>query len=166
MDHRTPPLRGFPLLAGLLAGSLVFMLPSFAEQAGVPHPSALARVTALDRPVTFTETKIPLGEVSGRIDHLAIDLPRRRLFVAELGNDSVAVVDLNERKVRHVITGLKEPQGVGYVPTTEMLFVTNAGDGSVRLFRGTDYDSAGRIHLGQRPVQQRQSAAGHGGHRQ
>ena len=45
------------------------------------------------------EGKIPLGEVSGRINHMAIDLPRRRLFVAELGNDSVAVVDVNERRV-------------------------------------------------------------------
>src|SRR5262245_8495752 len=34
-------------------------------------------------------SKIPLGDVSGRIDHLAIDLARRRLFVAELGNDTV-----------------------------------------------------------------------------
>jgi len=50
------------------------------------------------------ETKIPLGDVKGRIDHMAIDLPRRRLFVAELGNDTVGVVDLNERKVQHVIT--------------------------------------------------------------
>src|SRR5216683_3029991 len=31
------------------------------------------------------ESKIPLGEVSGRIDHLAIDVKRQRLFVAELG---------------------------------------------------------------------------------
>src|SRR3954468_5041791 len=32
------------------------------------------------------EAKIPLGHVSGRIDHMAVDLPRQRLFVAELGN--------------------------------------------------------------------------------
>jgi len=32
------------------------------------------------------EAKIALGEVSGRIDHLSIDLKRQRLFVAELGN--------------------------------------------------------------------------------
>ena len=63
------------------------------------------------------EAKIPLGDVKGRIDHMAIDLPRRRLFVAELGNDTVGVVDLNEQKVQHVITGLKEPQGIGYVPS-------------------------------------------------
>src|SRR5438132_10352684 len=85
------------------------------------------------------ESKIPLGDVSGRIDHLAIDLARKRLFVAELGNDTVGVVDLNERKVRHVITGLKEPQGVGYVPSNDTLFVANAGDGSVMLFRGESH---------------------------
>ena len=40
------------------------------------------------------EAKIPLGEVHGRIDHLAFDAGRDRLFVAELGNNSVrAVVD-------------------------------------------------------------------------
>ena len=40
------------------------------------------------------EAKIPLGDVRGRIDHMAIDPARQRLFVAELGNDTVAVVDL------------------------------------------------------------------------
>src|SRR5258707_8452739 len=94
------------------------------------------------------EAKIPLGDVKGRIDHMAIDLPRRRLFVAELGNDTVGVVDLNEQKVQHVITGLKEPQGIGYVPSSDTLFVANAGDGSVRLFRGADYGAAGGIELG------------------
>ena len=94
------------------------------------------------------ESKIPLGDVSGRIDHLAIDLSRRRLFVAELGNNTVGVVDLNERKVQHVVTGLREPQGVGYVPSSDTLFVANAGDGSVLLFRGANYEAAGRIELG------------------
>jgi hypothetical protein len=32
------------------------------------------------------EAKIPLGKVDGRIDHLALDLDRHGLFVAELGN--------------------------------------------------------------------------------
>ncbi|MGH9552623.1 MAG: hypothetical protein ACRD3W_24805, partial [Terriglobales bacterium] len=40
------------------------------------------------------DAKIPLGNVSGRIDHMAIDLNRQRLFVAELGNNTVGVVDL------------------------------------------------------------------------
>jgi len=39
------------------------------------------------------EVKIPLGNVQGRIDHLAIDSARQRLYVAELGNNSIGVVD-------------------------------------------------------------------------
>ncbi len=94
------------------------------------------------------ETKIPLGDVRGRIDHMAVDLKRQRLFVAELGNDTVAIVDLPNRKLISRIPGLKEPQGVGYEPSTDMLYVANAGDGSVRLFEGSDYKSTGRIELG------------------
>lgn len=94
------------------------------------------------------EHKIFLGNVTGRIDHMAVDLTHRRLFVAELGNDTVGVVDLTEQKVVHRLSGLKEPQGVAYVPTTESLYVANGGDGSVRVFRGTDYAPAGRIDLG------------------
>lgn len=94
------------------------------------------------------EIKIPLGSVAGRIDHMAIDLERHRLFVAELGNNSVAVVDLNAQKVVHRISGLKEPQGVAYIRTNDSLYVANGGDGSVRVFHGPDYLPAGRIDLG------------------
>jgi len=94
------------------------------------------------------EAKIPLGKVRGRIDHLAVDLARQRLFVAELGNNSIGVIDLKERKLAATLAGLKEPQGVGYVPSTDTLYVANAGDGSVRLFQGADLAPAGRIELG------------------
>jgi DNA-binding beta-propeller fold protein YncE len=94
------------------------------------------------------ETKILLGDVRGRIDHMAVDLKRQRLFVAELGNDSVGIVDLPNRKLIGRIPGLKEPQGVGYEPSTDMLYVANAGDGLVQLFGGSDYKATGRIELG------------------
>jgi YVTN family beta-propeller protein len=95
------------------------------------------------------EAKIPLGKVEGSIDHFALDPVRKRLFVAELGNNSVGVIDLAERKVIKRLSGLKEPQGVGYVPSTDMLYVANAGDGSVHLFQGTDLSPAGKIELGE-----------------
>src|SRR5258708_12435085 len=63
------------------------------------------------------ETKIPLGDVRGRIDHMAVDLKRQRLFVAELGNDSLGIVDLANRKLIPTITRLKQPPGVGYQPS-------------------------------------------------
>jgi YVTN family beta-propeller protein len=94
------------------------------------------------------EAKIALGNVRGRIDHMAVDLKRQRLFVAELGNDSVGIVDLATRKVIGRIPALKEPQGVGYEPSTDTLYVANAGDGSVRLFEGDNYKSVGQIELG------------------
>ena len=94
------------------------------------------------------ETKIPLGAVRGRIDHMAIDLQRQRLLVAELGNDSVGIVDLKQSKTIHTIGGLAEPQGVGYAPATDTIYVANARDGSVRIFHGADYAPSGRIELG------------------
>jgi YVTN family beta-propeller protein len=94
------------------------------------------------------EAKIPLGDVRGRIDHMSVDLKRQRLFVAELGNDTVGIVDLANRKLIQTISGMKEPQGVGYEPSTDTLYVANAGDGSVRVFDGNDYAVKDRIDLG------------------
>lgn len=94
------------------------------------------------------QTKIPLGDVRGRIDHLAVDLKRQRLFVAELGNDSVGVVDLAANTVLKTITGLSEPQGVAYEPSTDTLYVANARDGSVHLYEANEYKATGRVELG------------------
>jgi DNA-binding beta-propeller fold protein YncE len=94
------------------------------------------------------EAKIPLGEVSGRIDHMALDFGRHRLFVAELGNNSVGVIDLAERKLVHRISGLREPQGVAYLSATNTVYVANAGDGSLRLFNAESFAETGRIDLG------------------
>ncbi|SFH67102.1 YncE family protein [Bradyrhizobium sp. Gha] len=115
--------------------ALIPTLVAAAESAGNKAPLQL-------------ETKIPLGDVRGRIDHLAVDLKRQRLFVAELGNDSVGVVDLAANTVLKTITGLSEPQGVGYEPSTDTLYVANARDGSVRLYEANEYKATGRIELG------------------
>jgi DNA-binding beta-propeller fold protein YncE len=94
------------------------------------------------------ETRIPLGTVKGRIDHLAVDVGRRHLFVAELENNSVSIVDLNNGSLLHRITGLVEPQGVGYMPMLDTLVVANGGDGSVRLFRGENFAATAALQLG------------------
>jgi YVTN family beta-propeller protein len=69
------------------------------------------------------ERTIALKGVSGRIDHLAIDLGRKRLFVAELGNGTVDVIDLDSASVIRRIEGLKEPQGLAYAPAVDVLAV-------------------------------------------
>jgi YVTN family beta-propeller protein len=117
----------------LLAANLMWPAAVVAQTAGAP---------------LVLEAKIPLGQVSGRIDHLGVDMKRQRLFVAELGNDSLGVVDLAAGKVLRTIAGLSEPQGVAYVPFADSVFVTNAGDGSVHVLRGDDLAPVGRIELG------------------
>lgn len=111
-------------------------------------PAAALAETAVKPPPLVPEGKIALGAVSGRIDHLAVDLRRRRLFVAELGNDSMGVVDLPAGRVLRTIDGFKEPQGIGYEPSTDTIYVANAGDGSVRLLRGEDFAPLDRVELG------------------
>jgi DNA-binding beta-propeller fold protein YncE len=104
---------------------------------------------AEDSPPLMIESKIGLGDVHGRIDHLAADLKRRRLYVAELGNDSVGVVDLEAGRVHQTLRGLKEPQGIGYEAQTDTLYVANARDGSVLFFKGEDLTPLGSLDLGE-----------------
>ncbi len=94
------------------------------------------------------ERTIALAHVSGRIDHMAVDLRRHRLFVAELGNDSVDAIDLGSGTLLHRFTGLKSPQGVAYVPGADVIVVANAGDGSVMFFAGGDFAALGNLNLG------------------
>ena len=109
---------------------------------------AAAPATAAPSELLELDTKIPLGEVRGRIDHLAIDLARQRLFVAELGNGSLGIVDLARGAVLKRIGGLAEPQGVAYLPATDTIYVASGGDGSLRRFKGDDLAPLGVTELG------------------
>jgi DNA-binding beta-propeller fold protein YncE len=82
---------------------------------------------------------IPLPGVEGRIDHLAIDAQRRRLFVAALGNDTVEVVDLNKGLRVQSIPGFHEPQGISFVSDNNRLFVANGKDGSFDILDGDSF---------------------------
>ena len=132
-------------------------LPALGRRArGFPHVLTVAILslsTALsthaDAPAPLVlESRILLGDVRGRIDHLAIDIARRILYVAELDDHSVGVLDLKAGRVVRRLVGFREPQGIGYVAATDTLYVANGGDGSVRLFQGLDLTPAGRIDLG------------------
>lgn len=101
-----------------------------------------------EAPPLQLEDKISLGDVRGRIDHMAVDLARHRLFVAALGNDTLAVVDLTSKRLDRLIGGLPEPQGVAYDRATDTLYVAHAGDGSVRFFNNGDLSAIGQIELG------------------
>jgi len=94
------------------------------------------------------EKTIPLPGVHGRIDHMAFDPRHDRLFVAALGTDAVAVLDLNSGAVVHTITGLAEPQGIGFDPDHNRLWVANGRDGSVRIYDAQTFQPLRTIPLG------------------
>ena len=93
------------------------------------------------------ERTIVLPRVSGRIDHLAVDVRRQRIFVAELGNGSVDAVDFKSGETRR-IGGLKEPQGLAYLPDRDELVIASAGDGTVRCFDAGSLAPVGSVSLG------------------
>ena len=112
---------------------------------GVPVPTVLA-VDGTSPPLVL-EATIPLEGVAGRIDHMAIDLDKRRLVVAELGNNTVDVIDLETRRAIGRIKGLHEPQGVA--DAGGIITVANGGDGSVAFFRASDLAPLGSTNLGE-----------------
>jgi hypothetical protein len=108
----------------------------------------MSPLSAQALPPLALEATIPLHDVHGRIDHMAIDLPRKRLMVAELGNNTVDIIDLDKGPSVHRIFGLRAPQGVGYAERVDIILIANAGDGSVRLINARDFSPAGSVELG------------------
>ena len=108
---------------------------------------AASGACAGDSAALTLEATLSLGDVRGRIDHLAIDIKRQRLYVAELGNNSIGVVDLKKAKVLRTIVGMREPQGIGYAAATDEVYVSNGGDGSVQRLQGETLAPAGTLQL-------------------
>ena len=97
-------------------------------------------------PLRMIQT-IPLRNVEGRIDHMAVDLKGERLFIAALGNNTVEIVDLRAGKHMETITGLHEPQGVGFVPEFNKIFIANAQSGACEVFDGSSFKRIKSIKL-------------------
>ncbi len=95
-------------------------------------------------PLRLVET-IPLPGVEGRIDHLAVDVKTQRLFVAALGNNSLEIVDLRRASGTRSIGGLSEPQGVFYDSERRTVYVSNGGDGTVRVYDADTFLPAGVV---------------------
>jgi len=124
-----------------IAALLAAIVPDSACQAS-PH-SISPRDTA--SPLRLERT-IPLPDVAGRIDHLAIDLAHQLLFVAEYANGTVDSVDLAAGKVVGKIAGLHEPQGVAVLSDGQV--VVACGDGSVHFYAATDWREIATLSLG------------------
>jgi hypothetical protein len=82
---------------------------------------------------------IQLEGAAGRLDHMAIDTKGERLFVANLSNNSLDVIDLKAGKPVKQIPDQKKIQGVAYAADLDRVFVGNGVDGECRVFDGKTY---------------------------
>jgi DNA-binding beta-propeller fold protein YncE len=103
---------------------------------------------------TFSQKKapeliatIPMPNVSGRIDHLAFDKKRQILFVAALGNNTVEVVDLKQRKVIHTIRDLHKPQGIAFLEKNNTVIVANGDTGACDIFNAATFEKTASVKL-------------------
>src|SRR5215212_1829254 len=92
---------------------------------------------------------IQLPNVEGRIDHMTLDSQGGRMFVAALGNNTVEVIDLKAGEVTDEIQGLKEPQGVAYVPEDNKLLVTNGDGDSLDIYDVQSLTLLNQVVLGE-----------------
>jgi DNA-binding beta-propeller fold protein YncE len=90
---------------------------------------------------------IVLSGVTGRFDHLAVDMADNRLFIAATSKHSVEVVDLKTDKIQQSIGGLGKPHGLIWVPATSSLFVADGALGELRVYKGAPLVLAGSLKL-------------------
>lgn len=97
-------------------------------------------------PMKLIET-IPLPNVEGYFDHMAVDLKGQRLFLPGEHQRTVEVIDLREGKVMHTITGFGgDPRKTIYLPETNEIWVDD-GDSTVKAFSGDTYELVRNIPL-------------------
>jgi DNA-binding beta-propeller fold protein YncE len=82
---------------------------------------------------------IRLKGAPGRLDHLAIDTKNARLFVANLSNNSLDVVDLKAGKLIKQVPDQKKIQGIAYAADLDRIYVGNGIGGECNVFDGKDY---------------------------
>ncbi len=98
------------------------------------------------QPLRLMQT-ILMPNVAGRLDHMAVDIKGKRLFLSGLENGTLEVVDLESGKRLRSIPGFNKPQGIVYVPELNKLFVASGDDGMLRVFRGSTLELLDAIHL-------------------
>lgn len=107
--------------------------------AAIPAASQDTPVNEEFQPLVLVRI-VPMPAAEGRIDHMAVDAKRGRVFATVYGNDTLEVLDVHRGRQIHIIKeGLDEPQGVAYIPDDNRIVVSNSGDGSCKIFDGETY---------------------------
>ncbi len=97
-------------------------------------------------PMKLIQT-IPLPDVEGYFDHMAVDLKGQRLFVTGEHKRSLEIIDLKAGKVIKTITGFGgDPRKALYLPGVNQIWVDD-GDATVKGYDGSTYELVRNIPL-------------------
>jgi DNA-binding beta-propeller fold protein YncE len=100
--------------------------------------AGLAPAADLAPSMELVQTIVSKGK-AGKLDHLALDAKRDRLFLANTSNGSLDVFDLKAGKLLRQVTGQTGIAGVSYAPDLDRVFV-GLGTGQVcNVFAGENY---------------------------
>ena len=98
-------------------------------------------------PLRLLQT-IPLPELKGGdFDHFAVDLSGNRLFLTAEENNAVEVFDIRTNTLIHTIRNVDTPHSLLYLAATKQLWVVDGGDGTIKIFDGTNYAEIGSVEL-------------------
>jgi DNA-binding beta-propeller fold protein YncE len=81
---------------------------------------------------------IQLKGPDGRLDHMALDAEHARLFVANMANSSLDVIDLKQGTLLKQIPGQKGIQGIAYAADLNRIFVGVGEAGVCNVYDGRD----------------------------
>ena len=107
------------------------------------QPASSGDANSLDLKQTLS---LP-ATITGNFDHFGFDSNRSRLFATPEDFKAILVFDLSQGKMIHQIDGIQRPHAVLWREDTDRLYVTDGGDGSVKVYDGESYKLLERIPL-------------------
>jgi hypothetical protein len=126
----------FALLCAVLSSAL----PSYGQSATTAPANAGA-------PLRLVRTMEMPATVRGNFDHFGVDVKRHRLFATPEDFKAILVFDLDSGKLLRQIDGVVRPHAVLYRADVDRLYVTDGGDGSVKVYDGASLKQVARIAL-------------------
>jgi hypothetical protein len=102
-------------------------------------PGFVTAISAQEKQALRLVQTIPLPGVTGRLDHMGVDLEKKRLFVAAVVNNTLEVVDLADAKVIKNLSGFKDTQDALFLGGDFNKLYVSSLDGYVRVFQGESF---------------------------
>lgn len=109
---------------------------------------AVTAVFAAEPPLKLVaKYNMPASLKGPKFDHLVVDIPGNRLFVAAQSDREVLVFNLRTGELMRSISGIEIPHAIHVSHSPDRIFVTDGGAGGVRVYNGKTYNQMKFIPL-------------------